>query len=235
MMMKTMMKARLSTLGLCALMALNAGAQEARKTPSTPSEKMGYAVGAEFANKFRKDKLEFDYEMAIQGMRDAYADKLQLSKDDLDFVLKGFQAELRRKVAANRQLASLANRERNEKFFTAHKAEPGVQLLPSGVQYKVIKAGDGPKPNDMSTVSVNYRGTLLDGTEFDKTDEGKPGTLKVGTLVAGWRAVMNAMPVGSHWQVWIPSGLAYAERGAGTVIGPQEPLVFDIELLAITK
>jgi FKBP-type peptidyl-prolyl cis-trans isomerase FklB len=213
---------------------VGAALADERKVPTTPSEKMGYAVGAEFATKFKNEKFEFDSEMAVQGMRDAFANNLQMNRDEVEFVLKSFQAELRRKIAANRQMAALTNNARNQKFFDDNKKAEGVVALSSGVQYKILKAGDGPKPTDASTVTANYRGTLLDGTEFDKTVEGKPAKLKVAGLIQGWRVALSAMPAGSRWQVWIPSVLAYGERGHGA-IGPQEPLVFDIELLSIDK
>ena len=231
----TPMKSLLLTASaLAALLAFApAHAAEDRKTPTTPQEKMGYAVGVEFAAKFRKEHFEFDTEMAIQGIRDAYAGSSQLSDAELAQLAQEFQVQLRRKIGLNRQTASMVNRERNDKFFATNKVAEGVKTLPAGVQYKVITAGTGKIPPDGATVTLNYRGTLLDGREFDKSEPGKPATLNVGGLIAGWRAVLTAMPVGSHWQVWIPAAQAYGERGAGTMIGPQEPLVYDVELLSV--
>jgi FKBP-type peptidyl-prolyl cis-trans isomerase FklB len=105
--------------------------------------------------------------------------------------------------------------------------------LPSGVLYKVIKEGDGRKPQETDTVEVNYRGALINGTEFDAVEPGHPASLKVSQLIPGWKQALNVMPVGSKWQVVIPSQLAYGERGVGNDIGPNEVLVFDLELLAI--
>ena len=231
----TEMKLKIGLIGLSALLSWNALAADPAKAPTTPAEKTGYAVGVEFANKFKKDKIEIDTEMVIQGLRDTMSGTMQMSREEIDVVLKVFQAELRRKVANDRHVAQTANRERNDKFFATNKAVEGVQLLSSGVQYKVIKAGTGAKPNDAHTVSMNYRGTLIDGTEFDKTEAGKPAKLNIATMIPGLRAAMHEMPVGSHWQVWIPAGLAYGDRGAGKAIGPQEPLVYDIELLDINQ
>jgi FKBP-type peptidyl-prolyl cis-trans isomerase FklB len=147
----------------------------------------------------------------------------------------GFQAEVRRKVKANKMLAANENRDVSEKFLADNKAKEGVLLLPSGVQYKILVAADGVKPRDTDIVVVNYKGSLIDGNVFDKSEPGKPANLKVAALITGWRELMQAMPVGSKWQVWIPPKQAYGERGAGTLIGPNEVLVFDIELVGIGK
>ncbi len=105
--------------------------------------------------------------------------------------------------------------------------------LPSGVQYKILKAGDGKKPIESDLVEVHYRGTLLDGTEFDGTEAGLPATLKVSALIVGWKEALKLMPAGSKWQIFIPPQFAYGERGVGSDIGPNETLVFELELLAI--
>lgn len=223
--------ALLSVGAACAAEAPAAATPAPRLAPRTPVEQMGYAIGVELASKFKKEKFDFDVEMAAQGLRDAMADKVQLTQAELEHVLKGFQAEFRRKLAMNRQMASMANRERNETFFNRNKVAEGVKLLPSGVQYRVLKEGSGRKPSEASTVTVRYVGRLLDGSEFDRSVEGQPTRLKVASLVHGWRIAMMAMPVGAQWQVWIPAQLAYGDRGTGTKIGPQEPLVLEIELL----
>ncbi len=114
-----------------------------------------------------------------------------------------------------------------------YKAQKGVLALPSGVLYKVIKEGDGKKPLESDMVEVNYRGTLINGKEFDATEPGHPANLKVSALIAGWKQALSMMPVGSKWHIVIPSALAYGERGVGNDIGPNEVLVFDVELVAI--
>lgn len=205
------------------------------KVPTTPEEKVSYALTAELVTKMLKEKVAFDADMAVQGIRDAAAGKSQMNEEEVRYVLTGFQAEMRRKVAANKRQAAMQNRERGEKFFAANKTKEGVVTLPNGTQYKIISAGNGVKPADGDFVQVNYRGSLLDGTEFDRSVEGKPANLKVSGLISGWRTVMPLIPVGSKWQVWIPSALAYGERGAGSVIGPNEALVFDIELVGLGK
>lgn len=229
------MKLKFIVLLAASALALQATAAEPKKSPTTADEKIGYAVGAELAGKFKKEKIEFDYEMAIQAIRDVMAGKSQMDPEEIHFVMSGFQAEVRRKVKANKMLAANENRDASEKFLDDNKAKDGVLLLPSGVQYKILKPADGVKPRDTDIVVVNYKGSLIDGTVFDKSEPGKPANLKVAALITGWRELMQVMPVGSKWQVWIPPKQAYGERGAGTVIGPNEVLVFDIELVGIGK
>jgi FKBP-type peptidyl-prolyl cis-trans isomerase FklB len=220
---------------LALAVVLPVAAQDAGKAPTTAQEKIGYAVGAELAGKFKKEKIDFDVEMAIQAMRDVMAGKPQMDSDEIHFVLGGFQAEVRRRVKTNKQLANLANREEGEKFLAENKDKEGVVSLPSAVQYKVITKADGPRPKEGDFVIVNYRGTLLNGDVFDKSAEGKPVNLKLAALIPGWRDTMLLMPVGSKWQIWVPSKLAYGEAGFRTIIGPNETLAFEIELVAIGK
>ena len=119
-------------------------------------------------------------------------------------------------------------------FLAANKSKPGVTTLPSGLQYKVLTAGTGPKPTASDTVTVNYRGTLISGKEFDSSyKRGQPATFPVGGVIKGWTEALQLMPVGSKWQLFIPADLAYGDRGAGGDIGPGETLIFEVELLSI--
>jgi len=228
------MKPWISMLGLSFALALNVNAEEARP-PQTPVEKIGYALGADMARNFKKYGIEIDVEMAAQGMRDASAGKSQLSDEEVRKILSGFQGEVRRKMSASRQSAAVDNRAKGEAFLTENKTKPGVQVLAGGVQYRIVKEGKGAKPTLTDAVLVRYKGTLLDGTVFDRTEGEAPARLAVGGLIAGWREVLQYMPVGSSWQVWIPAAKAYGVRGSGNVIGPEETLVFDIDLVDIAK
>jgi FKBP-type peptidyl-prolyl cis-trans isomerase FklB len=126
------------------------------------------------------------------------------------------------------------NRKAGESFLAENKKKEGVVTLPSGLQYKVLKAGDGKKPTDADTVECHYRGTLINGTEFDSSYlTGQPATFKIAGVIPGWREALKLMPVGSKWQLFVPSQLAYGARGKGGSIGPNAALIFEVELLAI--
>jgi FKBP-type peptidyl-prolyl cis-trans isomerase FklB len=132
------------------------------------------------------------------------------------------------------QQAGETNKKEGEAFLAANKTKEGVVTLPSGLQYKVLKAGTGPKPSANDSVVCNYRGTLLDNTEFDSSyKRGQPATFPVGKVIKGWTEALQLMPVGSKWQLFIPSELAYGPRGAGPDIGPNATLIFEVELLSI--
>ena len=133
------------------------------------------------------------------------------------------------------QETAAANKKDGDAFLAANKGKEGVVTLPSGLQYKIVKEGTGPKPTAQDTVECNYKGTLIDGTEFDSTAKhgGKPATFPVGGVIKGWTEALQLMPVGSKWQLFIPGDLAYGQRGAGGVIGPNATLIFEVELVSI--
>ncbi len=129
-----------------------------------------------------------------------------------------------------------ANKKRGEAFLLANKAKPGVVTLPDGLQYKIITAGTGPKPTDQDTVSVDYQGTLVDGTEFDSSAKhGGAAEFKVGQVIPGWVEALRLMPAGSTWELYIPATLAYGDQGAPPVIGPNEALIFKVTLVSVKK
>jgi FKBP-type peptidyl-prolyl cis-trans isomerase FklB len=197
---------------------------------------ISYAIGASVGRNFKKDNFEINRETFDEGMNDGLAGtKLKMSEKEFKSVLAGFQGEMRRKMASNQKEQSLKNKQKADEFLAANAKKADVVTLPSGVQYKIIKPGDGQKPMDSDLVEVNYRGTLLDGTEFDASAAGKPTNLKLAQLIAGWKEALRLMPVGSKWELFIPSKNAYGERGVGTDIGPNEMLVFEVELLGIKK
>ncbi len=195
---------------------------------------ISYSVGASVGRNFKKEGVTINQKEFLQGLSDGLAgDKLKLSEKEFKSVLQGFQGDMRRKMAANHQQKGIQNRQKADEFLAANGKKPDVVTLPSGVQYKIIKKGDGKQPMDSDLVEVKYRGTLLDGTEFDATAEGKTANLKLAQVIAGWKEALKLMPVGSKWQLFIPSKHAYGERGVGTDIGPNEMLIFDVELISI--
>jgi FKBP-type peptidyl-prolyl cis-trans isomerase FklB len=143
--------------------------------------------------------------------------------------------ELRRTMATSQRDLADKNRKRGIEFLASMKAKPDVKAMSNGVLYRVLKAGDGPKPVEADTVIARYRGATIDGVEFDATLEGKTSTMRVNQSIMGWREAIKQMPVGSKWEIMVPAALAYGERGVGDLIGPNEVLVFNVELLEIKK
>jgi FKBP-type peptidyl-prolyl cis-trans isomerase len=200
----------------------------------TRKDAVSYALGVDIARNFKKQELDVDPELLMRGVRDGLAGgKLLVSEKELRSLMGELQNEMRKQAVLSRRIASGDNKKKGAEFLAANRGRDGVVALPSGVQYKVLKTGDGRKPSDADTVECYYRGTLIDGTEFDGTDAGKPAQLKVTQLVAGWREAVKLMPAGSKWQIFIPGQLAYGERGLGNDIGPNEALVYEVELLAV--
>ncbi|MBI5786549.1 MAG: FKBP-type peptidyl-prolyl cis-trans isomerase [Rhodocyclales bacterium] len=199
------------------------------------ANRTSYAIGVDMARNFKKQGIEIDPELILRGMKDGYAGTAQISDKELRRTMNSFQGEVRQKMAQNRRLAADENKTRGADFLSANKGKAGVVTLPSGLQYRVVNAGaaDGRKPQESDLVECNYRGTLLSGAEFDSTEPGKPATLKVSALIAGWREALKMMPAGAKWQLFVPPQLAYGDRGAGSDIGPNETLVFEVELVAI--
>jgi FKBP-type peptidyl-prolyl cis-trans isomerase FklB len=218
-----------------ALMGLPAWADESSDKLKTDKDRISYTVGVETARNFKKQGFEFDPQLFLRGMQDANSgQKLLLGEKDLRKVLAGFQTQVRQTMAANRKVLADDNRKKAADFIAANKVADGVVMLPSGLQYRVVKAGTGTrKPVESDTVRVEYRGTLLDGTEFDATEPGHPATLRVSQVIAGWKEALKGMTAGAKWQLFVPPPLAYGERGVGTDIGPNELLKFDIELVEV--
>ena len=219
-----------------AVIATLAASAQAADRPELKSEKdrVSYSIGLEVARNFKKNSVDFDPSMVMLGMSDGVAgERPLLSEKDFRKVIGEFQNQVRQKMAANMRVLTTENRKKAEDFLQANKTKDGVNTLAGGLQYKVLQAGQGAMPSESDSVVINYRGMLLDGTQFDATDAGKPGTVKLFDLFNGLRAAIKHMPVGSHWSVWIPPQLGYGERGVGSDVGPNELLVYDLELVGI--
>jgi FKBP-type peptidyl-prolyl cis-trans isomerase FklB len=156
-----------------------------------------------------------------------------MSDDELNNTMAALQQEMTQKQMQERAKQADDNKKAGDAFLADNGKKDGVVTLPSGLQYKVVKPADGKKPTDADTVTCNYRGTLIDGTEFDKSQAGQPATFQVGAVIPGFKEALKLMPVGSTWQFFIPPNLAYGDRGAGNVIGPNTTLVFEVELISI--
>lgn len=200
---------------------------------ATERDRISYAVGVQTGRALRTaDGAEVDLDALVRGLKDGLEGaRLQIPERQMNEMLGKFQQTLRQKMAASRARAIAENRLKAEKFLADNKGKDGVVTLASGLQYKILKTGTGPLPQESDVVTVNYHGTLLSGTEFDASQPSRPAHLAVGSLIAGWKEALKLMPVGSHWELYIPPGLGYGERGVGAQIGPNEALVFDVELL----
>ncbi len=192
-------------------------------------------MGMNFGTGLRKQSVDIDPVILARGLRDAFSNgKTLLTEDEARAVLTQLQGDVRKKQQEITQQLGDANKKQGMAFLEANKTKDGVVTLPSGLQYKVIQEGSGPKPAPTDKVVCNYRGTLLDSTEFDSSyKRGQPATFPVTGVIKGWTEALQLMPVGSKWQLFIPSELAYGERGAGAQIGPNATLIFEVELLSI--
>jgi len=205
-------------------------------------EKRSYALGVEVGSTIRSRSVEVDQAVLFQGIKDALSgDRPLLPDEELRAILVDLQAELKRKMdaaEAERVLAESKLAEKNkregEAFLSANKTKQGVVTLESGLQYRVLQAGEGNKPSADATVLCNYRGTFVDGTEFSDSYKLKqPLTLPLGRVIKGLKEALQLMPVGSKWQLFVPSQLAYGSRGMAPTIGPDAALIFEVELLEI--
>ena len=209
----------------------------------TQKDKASYALGMNVGKglgaNLRQQSVDVDQTILLRGMKDALAGgKTLLTDDEMKAALTQLQTEMRAKQEEKMKLAGEANKKVGEEFLAANKAKDGVVTLPSGLQYKILTEGTGPKPTATDTVSCNYRGTLLDGKEFDSSyKRGQPASFPVSGVIKGWTEALQLMPVGSKWQLFIPSDLAYGDRGADprSGIGPGATLIFEVELLSIQE
>ncbi|HXJ07792.1 MAG TPA: FKBP-type peptidyl-prolyl cis-trans isomerase [Candidatus Acidoferrum sp.] len=202
----------------------------------TQKDKASYAIGLNIGRSMHKDSVDVDPNILLRGMKDGLAGaKPLLTDDEAKATMVALQADLRKKQEEKMQAEAEVNKTKGEAFLADNKTKQGVVTLPSGLQYKILTEGTGPKPAVTDTVVCNYKGTLLDNTEFDSSyKRGQPATFPVSGVIKGWTEALQLMPVGSKWQLFIPSELAYGARGGpGGGIGPNATLVFEVELMSI--
>lgn len=185
----------------------------------------------------KKQDVPVDPAILARGLKDALAGgKTLLTEEEGQAALTEMQNDLRKKQQEKMQEAGAANKKEGDAFLVANKGKDGVVALPSGLQYKILKEGTGAKPAAADSVVCNYRGTLIDGKEFDSSyKRGQPATFPVSGVIKGWTEALQLMPVGSKWQLFVPADLAYGDRGAGPDIGPDSTLIFEVELLSIQE
>jgi FKBP-type peptidyl-prolyl cis-trans isomerase FklB len=205
-------------------------------TLKTQKDKASYAIGLNIGKSMHKDSVDVDPAILMRGMKDGLAgNKPLLTDDEAKAAMVALQADLRKKQEEKMQVQGEANKKEGDAFLAENKTKDGVVALPSGLQYKILKEGTGPKPAATDTVVCNYKGTLLDNTEFDSSyKRGQPATFPVSGVIKGWTEALQLMPVGSKWELFIPADLAYGARGGpGGGIGPNATLVFEVELMSI--
>ena len=200
----------------------------------TDKDKQSYAIGMNIGKSIHRDGVDVDANILLRGMKDALAGgKTVLTDDEAKAVMTNLQASMRKEQAEKAQVAADANKKAGDAFLVENKTKDGVVTLPSGLQYKILTQGTGPKPTATDTVVCNYKGTLLDNTEFDSSySRNQPLTIPVAGVIKGWTEALQLMPVGSKWQLFIPSDLAYGPSAKGP-IAANSTLIFEVELLSI--
>jgi len=199
--------------------------------PKSDKEKFSYAIGFQIGQSFKRDSMDIDADTMAKAIKDVLQGAtLKMSMEEMRAAVEGAQ----KKQMEIRTTRAQEAKEKGKAFLVENKKKPGVIELPSGLQYKVIKSGTGKQPAADGSVTAHYRGALISGDEFDSSyTRGEPATFSANQVIPGWREVLPMMHEGDTWQVFIPADLAYGEQGAGGKIGPNEALVFDIELIKV--
>ena len=215
------------------LLASEASAQK-KIALKNQKDKISYSVRVNIGTSLKNQSVDVDPEILSRGIKDVLTGaKFMMTEKEMQETMEGIQKELMEKQQEKAKTLGDKNKKEGDAFLAANKSKEGVIVLPSGLQYKILKAGTGPIPKASETVTANYRGTLINGKEFDSSYKGgKPLTIAANGVIKGWSEALQLMPVGSKWQLFIPSELAYGERGRGPDIGPNATLIFELELLS---
>jgi FKBP-type peptidyl-prolyl cis-trans isomerase FklB len=198
-------------------------------------DKRSYAIGMDIGKNLKKQPLAIDPDILTRGIRDSLTNsKTLMNEQEYSEALNALKQEMSQKKKVQMKEAGEKNKKEGEAFLAQNRKKDAIVTLPSGLQYKVIKKGAGKIPKSTDVVTVNYKGTLINGTEFDSSyRRGKPASFRVTGVIRGWTEALQLMKEGATWQLFIPPGLAYGERGAGGSIGPNETLIFEVELISI--
>ena len=204
------------------------------KALESQRDKVSYTIGVFSGNNLKQQSIDVDPDIMLKGIKDSLSGgKMLLTDQEMSEVMAAFQKEMTIKQSEKRNAMAEKNRKEGETFLAENKTKEGVKTLPSGIQYKVVKEGTGKNPKATDGVVAHYRGTLIDGTEFDSSyQRNEPATFKLDQVIKGWTEAVVLMKEGAKWQIFIPSNLAYGENGAGP-IEPNATLVFDVELIKI--
>ncbi len=222
---------------LCAVLITTPVLAAEKPELKTQKDKASYVIGLDMGNSLKRNKVDVDIDILIAGLRDALSGaKPLMTEQEMKETIMALQKDLQAKQQEQVKELGGKNKKEGEAFLEQNKKKPGVITMPSGLQYKILVNGKGKSPKATDTVSVNYKGTLIDGTEFDSSyKRGQPATFALNGVIPGWTEALQLMKEGSKWQLFIPPNLAYGERGAGGAIGPNAVLIFEIELISIKQ
>jgi FKBP-type peptidyl-prolyl cis-trans isomerase FklB len=225
------------------LIATNVYAEEQAALKSQ-KEKLSYSIGVDIGTKIKKQSIDVDPDILSKGLKDGYSEgQTLMTEAEMLETLEAFKKEMMAKQMERQKqqeeknkLAGEKNKKDGEAFLAENKKKEGVVTLPSGLQYKIIKEGTGKSPKATDTVTTHYKGTLIDGTEFDSSyKRGEPASFPVSGVIPGWTEALQLMKEGSKWQLFVPSNIAYGDRGAGSIIGPNSTLIFEVELISVKE
>ncbi len=210
---------------------------EEKGAPKNQKDRISYVIGMDIGTNLKKQSVEVNPDLLLKGIKDALSGNKPLMTDqEIKETIAAFQKEMQAKQEEVAKKMGEKNKKEGEAFLAENKKREGVITLASGLQYKVLKKGSGKKPKATDTVTTHYRGTLIDGTEFDSSyRRGQPVSFPVNGVIAGWTEALQLMEEGAKWQLFIPSSLAYGERGAGPQIGPNATLIFEVELISVQE
>jgi FKBP-type peptidyl-prolyl cis-trans isomerase FklB len=222
---------------LCTLLVTTTVAAAETQELKTQKDKVSYVLGLDMGTSLKKNLVDVDIEILARGIKDALSGaKPIMTEQEMKETIVALQKDLQARQQEQVKALAEKNKKEGEAFLAANKKKQGVITMPSGLQYKILTDGKGKSPTAADTVTVNYKGTLIDGTEFDSSyKRGQPATFTVNGVIPGWAEALQLMKEGSKWQLYVPSNLAYGERGAGGAIGPNAVLIFEVELISIKK
>ena len=210
---------------------------QAATSLNTVTERASYTLGVDLAKSFANQGVEVDTKALVAGMNDVINNaKLQLTDQEMTLAVEEVKQQVKQKQLAAQKAAAEANAAKGSKFLAENKNKKGVKVMPSGLQYIVITEGEGEYATEDDYLTAHYRGTLIDGTEFDSSfNRGAPIEFQMSNVIKGWGEALKKMKPGSKWKIFVPPALGYGSHGAGQKIGPNETLIFEIELLSTSK
>ena len=232
-----MFKLKIAVSVLSIVLLISCGDKKVTKENlQTQEEKVSYAIGNDFGKNLKRQKIEVEPEIFVAGLKDAFNDTSLFTQEESTAIIMEFQKQQKAKMEETNKVDAEKNKKAGEEFLGANKVKEGIVTTESGLQYRVINEGSGPKPTETDNVTVHYKGTLIDGEEFDSSyKRNQPATFPVNGVIKGWTEALQLMSKGSKWELFIPSEIAYGPNGAGGAIGPNEVLIFEVELIDINK